>query len=98
MRDRVNGKSGTGKGIKGAMHLSFEKANGAIDRAIDALMEQAGGVKHPEIIREMIIAGLKAGQEGESKADLKLMSSSLKEMCYTPAPRLSPRTERRLGK
>jgi uncharacterized protein (TIGR00730 family) len=63
--------------------LNFKRVNGKIDDSIDALMEQVMGVEHQEIIREMIIAALKAGQEGESKADLKLMNSSLKEMRYT---------------
>lgn len=63
--------------------LSFERTGSAMDRAMDALIEQAGGVQHPEIVREMIVAALKAGQEGESRADLKLMNVSLKEMRYT---------------
>ncbi len=42
-----------------------------------------GKVHHPEIVREMIIASLKAGLEDEEKADLKLMNSTLKEMRFT---------------
>jgi hypothetical protein len=63
--------------------LSFERTGGPVDRAIDELLALAGDVQHPEIVREMIVAALKAGVEGESRADLKLMNMSLKEMRYT---------------
>ncbi len=63
--------------------LGFERTGGPVDETIDRLMELAGDVQHPEIVREMIVAALKAGCEGESRADLKLMNTSLKEMRYT---------------
>ena len=46
-------------------------------------MELVGNIQHPEIVREMILAALKAGQENAGEADLKLMNSSLKEMRFT---------------
>ena len=46
-------------------------------------MEQAEGVHQPEIIREMILAALKAGQEDGDRADLKLMNATMKEMRFT---------------
>ena len=46
-------------------------------------MELAGDVHHSEIVREMILAALKAGLEDEERADLKLMNSTLKEMRFT---------------
>ena len=65
------------------MKLSFSRKNGAVDEAIDRLLEQAGGIQRPEIVREMILASLKAGQEDDEQADLKLMNSTLKEMRFT---------------
>lgn len=71
------------QGYTGKASLSFDRTGGPVDRAIDELIELAGHVQHPEIVREMIVTSLKAGQEGESRADLKLMNMSLKEMRYT---------------
>ena len=65
------------------MELHFTKTNGPADEAIDRLIELVGDINHPEIVREMILAALKAGQEGDEKADLKLMNSTLKEMRFT---------------
>lgn len=65
------------------MRFYFTKNNGPLDEAIDRLFDIAGDIRHPEIIREMVIAALKAGQEDEGKADLKLMNSTLKEMRFT---------------
>jgi len=47
------------------------------------LMETAKGIRRPELVREMIIASLKAGQEADEGADLKLMNTTLKEMRFT---------------
>jgi uncharacterized protein (TIGR00730 family) len=65
------------------MELHFTRTNGPVDEAIDKLVEIVGNVQHPELVREMILAALKAGQEGDEKADLKLMNSTLKEMRFT---------------
>lgn len=65
------------------MELHFSRKNGPVDEAIDSLIELVGGVHHPEYVREMIIASLKAGKEDDEKADLKLMNSTLKEMRFT---------------
>ncbi len=65
------------------MELKFSRENGEIDELIDRLIEKAEWVDHPSYIREMIIASLKAGQETDYPADLKLLSSSMKEMRYT---------------
>jgi hypothetical protein len=65
------------------MELHFTRTNGPVDDAIDHLMELTGHIHHPEIIREMILAALKVGQEEEHTADLKLMNSTLKEMRFT---------------
>jgi len=65
------------------MKLYFDRDNGPIDEIINNLMETAGGIQRPHYIREMIIAALKAGQEDDRSADLKLMNSTLKEMRFT---------------
>ncbi len=63
--------------------MSFARSNGPIDAGIDSLISLAGVMDNVEIIREIIIAALKAGREGVSRADLKLMNATLKEMRYT---------------
>lgn len=65
------------------MELHFTRTNGPVDKAIDQLMEFVGPIHYPEIVREIILAALKAGQEENKKADLKLMNSTLKEMRFT---------------
>lgn len=65
------------------MKLYFNRGNGAVDRMIEQLIETAGGVRSPEYVREMIITSLKAGQEADESADLKLMNTTLKEMRFT---------------
>ncbi|NPV04338.1 MAG: TIGR00730 family Rossman fold protein [Syntrophaceae bacterium] len=65
------------------MKINFTRTNGPLDELIDTLMDTAGGIRKPELVREMIIAALKAGQESDESADLKLMNSTLKEMRFT---------------
>ena len=68
------------------MEINFTKTNGLLDDRIDALMNLAGDIRHPDMVREMIIAALKAGVENTGKsdrADLKLMNTTLKEMRFT---------------
>jgi len=72
-----------GREKKTGIEFRFKRTNGPVDKTIDQLIELAGQVHHPELIREMIIAVLKAGIEEEDKADLKLMNNTLKEMRFT---------------
>jgi uncharacterized protein (TIGR00730 family) len=65
------------------MSLSFRESNGAIDELIDRLIGLAGEVRRPDLVRQMIIASLKAGQDARSDADLKLINTTLKEMRFT---------------
>jgi uncharacterized protein (TIGR00730 family) len=65
------------------MELKFTRTDSPSDEIIDRLMNLVGGIHHPEIVREMIVAALKAGQEDEERADLKLMNATLKEMRFT---------------
>jgi len=66
-----------------AASLHFTRTNGPVDRAIEGLIQMAGGIRQPDIVREMMLAALKAGQENQGRAELKLMNSSLKEMRYS---------------
>jgi uncharacterized protein (TIGR00730 family) len=65
------------------MKLHFTRTNGPVDEAIDKLIELSDGIRRPEYVREMILASLKAGQEDDESADLKLMNTTLKEMRFT---------------
>src|SRR5512136_1204781 len=65
------------------MELSFARTNGEIDLLIDELIRTAGEVHHPHLVREMIISALKAGQESDYLADLKMLNNTMKEMRYT---------------
>jgi len=65
------------------IELHFTRTNGNIDDMIDQLIDHAGKVHHPDLIREMIIAALKAGAETDYRADLKLMNTTMKEMRFT---------------
>jgi uncharacterized protein (TIGR00730 family) len=65
------------------MELSFARTNGDIDQLIDDLISKAAQVHHPHLVREMIISALKAGQESDYLADLKMLNNTMKEMRYT---------------
>jgi hypothetical protein len=65
------------------MELHFKDNNGPVDEAIARLIELSGDITRPAIVREMILASLKAGQEDNGKVDLKLMNASIKEMRFT---------------
>ncbi len=65
------------------IELHFTRTNGPADETIDQLMDMVGDIHRPGIVREMILAALKAGQEDDLKADLKLMNTALKEMRFT---------------
>jgi uncharacterized protein (TIGR00730 family) len=65
------------------MELSFSHANKSVDQLIDQLIETAGGIHQPQIIREMLISSLKIGQESDYLADLKLINRTLREMRFT---------------
>jgi uncharacterized protein (TIGR00730 family) len=65
------------------MLLRFTRTNGEIDTLIDELLEKAGGIYHPTVAREIILSALKAGQDTDYLADLKLLSNTMKEMRYT---------------
>jgi len=65
------------------MELHFTRTNGPVDDLIDRLIRHAGEVRHPDYVREMILAALKSGQESEDRIDLKIMNTTLKEMRFT---------------
>ncbi|MEN8262004.1 MAG: TIGR00730 family Rossman fold protein [Nitrospirota bacterium] len=63
--------------------LHFKRTNNSVDEAIDSLIGMVDGIEEPGLMREMIIAALKAGQEKQNRADLKLMNATMKEMRFT---------------
>ncbi|UCG78782.1 MAG: TIGR00730 family Rossman fold protein [Nitrospirota bacterium] len=65
------------------MELHFTRTNGPVDDHIDELISMAGDVSHPGMIREMILAALKAGVEQASREDMRLMNYTMKEMRFT---------------
>lgn len=65
------------------MELSFSRSNKPIDQTINRLIEESGEIHHPAIIKEMILATLKIGQDVDYLADLKLINRTLREMRYT---------------
>jgi len=65
------------------MKIHLTKNDGPLDELIAQLMQTAEGIRRPEIVREMIITSLKAGQEDDEGVDLKLINTTLKEMRFT---------------
>ena len=65
------------------MELHFTRTNGAADIAIDELIELVDGIEEQGYVREMILAALKAGQEKNDRAHMKLMNTTMKEMRFT---------------
>lgn len=61
----------------------FKRTEGEIDKAIDQLIDLVDDMEHPDLVREMIVAALKAGHEKNDRAHLKLMNSTMKEMRFT---------------
>jgi hypothetical protein len=65
------------------MELHFTRTNGAADIAIDELIKLVDGINEPGLVREMILAALKAGQERNDRAHMRLMNTTMKEMRFT---------------
>jgi len=65
------------------MEVAFFRSNDEIEQLISHLLEQAGNIHHPEMIREMLLSVLKIGQEVDYLADLKLINRTLREMRFT---------------
>jgi uncharacterized protein (TIGR00730 family) len=63
--------------------LRLRRSNGVVDETLDMLMDMLPDIQNRDIVREMLLAALKAGMESDSRADLKLMNTTLKEMRYT---------------
>lgn len=66
-----------------AIELSFSNDNGEVDELIAKLIKEAGGIQYQGFVREMIISALKAGQETDYLADIKMLCNTMKEMRYT---------------
>lgn len=63
--------------------IHFTRTNGLVDDAVDELIKAVDGIEHQDLVREMILAALKAGQDGNVRADMKLMNTTMKEMRFT---------------
>ena len=63
--------------------IYFKRTGSEVDVAIDGLMDMVDNIAHRDLIREMIIAALKAGQERNDRAHLRLMNFTMKEMRFT---------------
>ncbi len=63
--------------------LHFTNTNGTVDEDIEKLIESVGEVLHSDLVREMILAALKAGQEKNDRGHMKLMNTTMKEMRFT---------------
>jgi hypothetical protein len=64
------------------MEINFTRSNGPLDDLLDEAMRLTE-VHHPEMIRELLLNALKAGQEVDYLADLKMMRTTLREMRTT---------------
>jgi uncharacterized protein (TIGR00730 family) len=56
--------------------------NSPFDERVRELVRDWGATKSPELIEEMIVTALKIARDQMSKADLKLINRSIKEMRY----------------
>jgi uncharacterized protein (TIGR00730 family) len=63
--------------------ISFKRNGSEIDAVIDKLIAMAGYTEYPELVREMIVAALKAGKERNDRAHMRLMNTTMKEMRFT---------------
>ena len=63
--------------------ISFKRSECEINYEIDQLISAAGGIHYPAIVREMIVAALKAGRERNDRAHMRLMNTTMKEMRFT---------------
>ncbi len=61
------------------MEISLSRTNGRIDELLDEVLQLAE-VYHPGMIREILLTALKAGQQIDYLADLKMMRTTLREM------------------
>jgi len=64
------------------MDVNFTRTNGPLDDLLDEALRLAA-VHHPEMVREILLNALKAGQQIDYLADLKMMRTTLREMRTT---------------
>lgn len=65
------------------MDIKFHAPNPGIDEKVQLLLDLAGIHSNRDIVYELVLAGLKAGQDAENRGDLRMMNMTLKEMRYT---------------
>jgi len=64
-------------------NLNFIKNDPEVDALIEKIIDTVGDVQHKNVVREMIICALKAGQETSYLPDLRMLNNTMKEMRYT---------------
>jgi uncharacterized protein (TIGR00730 family) len=63
--------------------MPYDLGNPELDALVAELVAGATSSEHADLIAEMIVTALKLGRDGASRADLKLINTSLKEMRYS---------------
>lgn len=63
--------------------MPYDLGNPELDAALAELVSRATTTEHADLIGEMIVTAIKLGRDGASRADLKLINTSLKEMRYS---------------
>ncbi|HLV01036.1 MAG TPA: TIGR00730 family Rossman fold protein [Acidobacteriota bacterium] len=59
---------------------SFDVESPELSKLVDRLIGELEPYPHPEILREIIVTGVKLAQDGASKGDIKILRSAVKEM------------------
>lgn len=63
--------------------ISYQRSNGQLEQLIESLMHMAGARQNRELIRDMILTALKAGQDDLDRGDLKILAGAMKELRYS---------------
>lgn len=59
---------------------SFDVESPQLSTLVDRLIEELGNYPHPEILREILVTGVKLANDEASKGDIKILRSAVKEM------------------
>jgi uncharacterized protein (TIGR00730 family) len=63
--------------------MAYDLGNPELDALVARLVAEGTNSPHGDLIAEMIVTAIKLGRDGASRADLKLINTSLKEMRYS---------------
>lgn len=76
--------------------ISYRTTNGEVGRLLDRLIELRGGSRHADLVRDILVSGLKLIDDGAARYDLKVINAALKEMRYTAKVFAPYRTTRKV--